>query len=604
MSKQEAFLERIKRRGASGRASLSPDTACHIPSSPPEASVPQFPESGNLRTNPALLRLPESTHGRSNSAARLNAHDIATNQTLVPAGKSHHASKQLGRELKRPRLIVPPNAQPFEKIPAQGDQTMQQATVSPQTELTEAGKYIRCVPQIRTTTGDDHCRRQPNHTERCSEQSSEGFKTAVENMPDERDMERGREMQSGRTDASSSGIAGHDNNDEAEKCQKYRENRDDDERDGQDSEEESNENLCAQDCDWGTNGGDVNVDWERINAEDREFRDDHDTHMQPADHGDEDGNEDGAGPISNQDTFVRKPRTLEDADYCQNTEDEQEAIEQQRRLSQRSAKEAARRKKHRGAAGIPEASAGEPKAHATRSEMHQPVPAHFNRSRSTLEGRASSLSGPSTGKLRAVQPEQDQRPFISSPVPRLRPDRSWPGSSDVADPQRLRRVHSQTRNRTSESNQQRGPEVDSGDCVATRESKRAFNRWQAGQSEEWEATYGAAQRAETADGSLMEEYQSGETDELQNESAATSRRRTGPSGDQGVVIKVESGSHGGVAMAGQAESGRRRCVRQRAARTRRRETSSSSSDTSSSSTTSGRSSESERRRNVGRRQRR
>jgi hypothetical protein len=479
---------------------------------------------------------------------------------------------------------------------------MQQTTANPQKELTGAGKYTRCVPQIRQHTDNvDHRLRQPNDTGRCSEQSSDGFRTAVENMPEERDLERAAEMPPGRIDAPSSAIAGDDSNDEVENNQNYHQDRDDDELNVKErSEEDSDENLRTQDCDWGTNGGDGKADWERINAEDQEFRNDHDTHIQYADHGDEDA----AGPSSNHKTTMRERRTLEEADFCQNTEDEHEAIEQQRRLSQRSAEEAARRKKHRDAATVPEGSTGGCKALTTEAEMHQPKPAHVNRSRGILQGRAGSLSGPSTGRLRAVRPERHQRQIISSPAPRLHPDHSWPDDSDIGDPPRL---PNQARNRTSQPGQQhshflrrqqgqgpghpqQGQEDDSETRNATRESQRVFNRWQAGQSEAWEAEHGAAQRAETADESLIEVQTDG-TDALQNDRAATSRRGAGPSGDQGVVIKVESESEAEVGQVVQDRSGHRRRVPQRATQTRQREKSSSSSDTSSSSTTSSRSRE-------------
>jgi hypothetical protein len=188
-------------------------------------------------SNPAISRPSASTHHGSNSAARPKAHGLTTSQTSIPETRLQQVFKQSDREQKRPRLLAPQIAQLSIETSGQADQSVQQAIANPPMEFTGARRYARCVPQICLYSGDgDHRFRQPEYPEQCSEQSSDGFKTAAENMPEERGLEGGAEMQPCRADAPSSEIAGDDINDGAEINQNHLKHRDDDQLSGRDSD--------------------------------------------------------------------------------------------------------------------------------------------------------------------------------------------------------------------------------------------------------------------------------------------------------------------------------------------------------------------------------
>ena len=469
-----------------------------------EASSVFYKSSRNDLTCATDIDAPEIKPG-----TRISSRAVS-HSSRSPAG-SLNASKHAGHEQKRPRLLAPRTAQLSREAPAEAAQSNKRTTAVSQSQFTNQKTSHRYVEHVRPQRSNDQRSielQEPDEAR--SGQPSGRSRTAWESTSDEFNTRSRARRQACGTAASIWKYAANDSHYEDE-INVYDDNYNNEERsEGRDSEYEEEDELVedvrAQNCDWGTSGESGKVDSDRRTAEDRLLLEEEEEaaagyagNRYSIQNLDEDADEARSKHTSNNEIGP----IIEKQDFCQNSEEENEAIQQQLRLSQRSSDQANRRMKNGRKLALHQHSAAQGKTHTTKSDVqdtyHHARPVEARRGKRMVvyvEGQCSSY--PDRGSLRPPTSQRGER-FIKSPsFKHSCPKGPWFGSPEFDDPVQLSNRANNSSNQSAQghvnaqhSTRQRRAAKECAPSAAEKEKQRARNRWEATQSVAWEAEHGA-----------------------------------------------------------------------------------------------------------------
>lgn len=243
----------------------------------------------------------------------------------MPAGDCHDLS-QLS-SVDEDRLLAPPRLPPVQRI-----RTAAWTRPLPHSKLLGQQEGWRGVPILRHEIIDDPNQRRSSD-EAQSGQLSDGLRTAAQSGQDKPPTRSVEPVQPPRADARRCDSPSYGYSDEQREAGDDGYNGDNGGAHSEPEYGDGEDDDCVQpqDCDWGTNGGGAPADWDRINAEDQMFLNGDD---EPAPLG---------SPMPNHDVYPvdrhpdqPKEAIIDENDFCENSEEERRAINQQLRLSQHS----------------------------------------------------------------------------------------------------------------------------------------------------------------------------------------------------------------------------------------------------------------------------